>query len=168
MVYIPSIIRQVPLPLWWENPELMAHLVPRHLCVVAAATFLWMSSFYLWPSIWLTISGSDRTMVLTYCAQTREASRQPKQPSKSFKGSFKEPFPDSSDMFKTSGTVPFVPFPIWTNALLPMRKCLGSGSTITLGILPLRAISQIGGIQTAAQLQISCCEDGMHWMDGCS
>ena len=29
----------------------------------------------------------------------------------------------------------------------------------------LQALSPIGSVQTAAQLQISHCEDGMHWLD---
>ena len=44
---------------------------------------------------------------------------------------------------------------------------LGYVSTITLRILPLQALWTIDSVQAAAQLQISRCEDGMHWLDGC-
>ena len=34
-------------------------------------------------------------------------------------------------------------------------------------MLPVQACCPIGSVQVAAQLQISCCEDGMHWLDSC-
>jgi len=55
-----------------------------------------------------------------------------------------------------------------SKALLLMSMWLCSGSTITLWILPPRALWTIGIIQSATQLQISHCEDGMHWLDGWS
>jgi hypothetical protein len=45
---------------------------------------------------------------------------------------------------------------------------LGYTGTITLSILPLQALWPIGTVQVAAQLQISCCEDGTYWLDSCS
>jgi len=35
-------------------------------------------------------------------------------------------------------------------------------------MLLLQALWPIGSVQAAAQLQISRCEDGMHWLDSCS
>jgi hypothetical protein len=41
-------------------------------------------------------------------------------------------------------------------------------STITLYILPQLALWPIGSVPATALLQISRCEDGMHWLDGYS
>jgi len=85
----------------------------------------------------------------------------------SLNGSFKRGLSDSSDTLKLSETVLLVSLPITSKALMLMRMWLGYASTITLWILPLQALWPIGCVQEAAQLQISRCEDGMHWLDGC-
>jgi len=75
---------------------------------------------------------------------------------------------DSSDTLKSSEIVLLVCLPIKSKALVQMRMWLGYASTIRLWILPRQALRPIHTIQAAAQLQISDCEDGMHWLYGCS
>ena len=146
----------------------MAQLVSRPLWVVAAATFLWMAFSHLQPRIWLAISWGNPSIMGRRGAQIEEASRRQKQAPKSLNGSFKGGLSDSSDCLKSSETLLLVSFLITTKALLLMRMWLGYASTITLWILPLQAVWQIRSVQADAQLQISRCEDGMHWLDGCS
>ena len=38
---------------------------------------------------------------------------------------------------------------------------------MTLKILPLHALWPIGRVKATSQLEISHCEHGMHWLDGC-
>jgi len=146
----------------------MAHLVPRRLCMVAAATIFWMTSSHLQPRIWSTISGGNWMMLVRHSAQIQEASRQWKKAFKSLNRHCEIGLSDSSDTFKSSETVILVSLPIKTKALLLMTMWLGYSSTMTLWILPQQVLGTIGSVQAAAQLQISRCEDGMHWLDGCS
>jgi len=67
---------------------------------------------------------------------------------------------------KSSETVLLDSLPLMCKALLLMRMWLGYTSTITLWILPLQALWPIGSVKAAATLQIICCEDGMHSLDG--
>jgi len=57
---------------------------------------------------------------------------------------------------------------IMSNMMLLMRMWLGYASRITLLIFPRRALWPIGSVQAAAQLHIRHCDNGMHWLDGCS
>ena len=107
-------------------------------------------------------------MMVRCGALIQEASQLQKQASKSFNGSFKRGFSDSSDTLEPSRTMLLVSLPITSKALWLTRMWLGYASTITLSILPLQALWPIGSVHAAAQLQISRCEDGMHWLDGCS
>jgi len=145
-----------------------AQMVPRCLCVVATATFLWMTSSHLQPMIWSTLSGRNRTMMVRRGAPIQEASPRRKQASKSLNVRFKRGLSDSSNTLKSSKTVLLVSLPITSKPLLLMRMWLGYLSTITLWILLLQALWPIGSLQAATQLQISRCEDGMHWLYGCS
>jgi len=142
-------------------------MVPTRLCVLAAPTFLWMTSSQLQPKIWSMISGRNLMMIVRRGAQIQDVSRQRKQASKSLNGSFNRALSNSCDTLKSSETVLLVSLPRTSKALLLMRMWLGCVSTITLWILPLQALWPIGSIQAAAQLQISRCEDGIHWLDGC-
>jgi len=145
-----------------------AQLVPIHLCVVAAATFLWLTLSRLQPRIWSRISGRHWRMMVRCCALIQEVSWQRYQDSKSLNGSFKGGSSNSSDTLKSSKTVLLVSLPITSIVLLLMMMRLAYASTIGLWIVPLQALWPIGSIQAAAKLQISCCEDGIHWLDGCS
>jgi len=142
-------------------------MVPRCLCVVATATFLWMTSSHLQPRISSTILGRNQMMMVRRSAQIQEASRRRTQASRGLNRSFKWGLSDSSNTLKWTETVPLVSWPITHKALLLMRMWLIYASTITLWILPLQALWPIGSVQAAAQLQISCCEDRMHWLDSC-
>jgi len=75
---------------------------------------------------------------------------------------------DRRNSLKSSETMILVSLPIRSKALLLMRMWHGYVSTITLWILLLGALWPIWTVQAASQLQISQCEDGMHWLDGCS
>jgi len=82
--------------------KLMAHLVPRHLCVEAAAAFLWMISCNLRLRISSTIPGRNGMMMLGCGAWIQEASWQRKQASKRLNDSFNGRLLDSSDTLKSS------------------------------------------------------------------
>jgi len=60
-----------------------------------------------------------------------------------------------------------VSLPITISASLLMRISLAYLGMITLCILPQQVLWPIGRVHAATQLEISCCEDGMHWLDGC-
>jgi len=145
-----------------------AQLVPRRVCIIAAATLFWMTSSHLQRRIWSMISRRDRMMMVRRGAQIQEPSWPQKQASKSLNWSFKRKLPDSSDTMKWSETLLLVSLQITNNAWMMMTMLLGYVSTITLCILPLQAPSPIGHVQPATQLPISQCEDGMPWLDGCS
>jgi len=59
-------------------------------------------------------------------------------------------------------------FANYEQVLLLVRMQLGHASTIILWMILLQALSPIGSVNAAAQLQISHCKDRMHWLDGCS
>jgi len=101
-------------------------------------------------------------------AHIQEAFRRRKQASKSLNGSLKRGWSDSNDTLNAFETVLLVCLPIMSKALLLIRMWLGYVSTITLRILPLKALWSMGSIHAAAQLQISHYEDGMHLLDSCS
>jgi len=145
-----------------------AHLVPRHLCIVAAATFPSMKSSHLRPRIWTTISWSNRMIMLSRRAPIPDASWWRRQASKSSKECFKGALSGSSDTLKCSKTVLLVSSPITIRALLLMMMWLSYVTMITLSILPLWALWPLGSIHPVSQLQITCCRDGMHWVDACS
>ena len=100
--------------------------------------------------------------------QIPDTSRPRKQVSNSLHGSFRRGSSDSCDTLISSGTMLLVSLAITSKALLPMRMWLGYARTIKLWILSLQALWALGSVQAASQLQISCCEDGMHLLDGCS
>jgi len=143
-----------------------AHLVPRHLCVVAAAIFLWMISSHLQLRIWSTISAENWMMMLRCGTRIEKDSRRQQQACDSSEIIFNGGLSDSSDTLKSCETMVLVSLPITSNGFLLMRLWLGSPSTITLCILPLRALLPIGSVQAAAQLQISHFENAMHCLDG--
>jgi len=143
-----------------------AQLVPRHLCMVAAATFLWMTSSHVQRRMISTISGRNWMMRVTPGAQIQDASRQRKQASQSFNEIFKSGLSDSSNPLKSSKTMLLVSLPITSNVLLLMWMWLGYVCTITLWILPLQALWPKGSVQATALLQMSCSEDGMHRLHG--
>ena len=145
-----------------------AKLVPRRLFMVAAATFLWMTFSHLQPRIWSMISGRNQLMMVRCGAQFQDASQLQKQASNSLNGIIKRELSDRSDRVKSSKTGRLFFLPITSKAFLPMRIWLGYISTITFWILLRKALWPIESLQAAAQLQISCCEDGIHWLDGCS
>jgi len=103
----------------------------------------------------------------TQCANSRSF-RTMKTGFQSLNGSFKRGLSDSSDTLKSSLTVLLVSFPITSKVLWLMRMWLGYTSMITWWIIQLQALWPIGSVHAAAQLQISHCEDGMHWLNGCS
>jgi len=146
----------------------MAQLVPRHLCVVVAATFFGRTSSHFQPRIWSTILERNWMMMLRRGTQIQDASWLRKSASKILNRSFKEGLSDHSEILMSSGTVVLVSLPIMSKGLLLMRMWLRFGSMITLWILPLQALWPIGSIQSVPRLQMSRCEDGMHWLDGCS
>jgi len=90
-----------------------------------------------------------------------------KQAFESLSGRFERGLSDSSDTLKSSETVLLVSWPITSKALLLMRKWLAYTSMITLWILPLHDLWPIGSVLAATQLQITRCEDEMHWLDSC-
>jgi len=71
-----------------------AQMMAWRLCMLAAATFLWMPSSHLQPRIWSTISGRNRMMIVRHSAQIQEASRERKQASKRLNGSLKRGLSD--------------------------------------------------------------------------
>jgi len=95
----------------------MAQLVPRHWCVLAAATMLWITSSQLQPRIWSTISGSNWMMMLRRGTKIEEASRWRNQASKCSNGSFKTGLSDSRHTLMSSETVLLVSLPIRSIAL---------------------------------------------------
>jgi len=107
-------------------------------------------------------------MMVTSSAQIREASQQWNQASKGLNACLKRGLSDSSDTLKSSGTVLLFSLLISSKPLLLMKMWLGYASKITLWSLPLQALCPLRSVQAATQLQISHCEDGMHWLDGCS
>jgi len=123
----------------------MAHLVPRCVCLVATATFLWMKSSHLQPRIWLIISRRNRMMMPRRAAQIHEASRQQKQASKGSKGRFTGGLSECSDSLKSSETVLLVPWQLggkcccwWGVALAtgpgnPPAVGAWTGNTVWLG-----------------------------------
>jgi len=92
--------------------KLTAHLLPRQLCVVAAVTFLWITSSHSQPGIWSTISWRNRIMMLRRGAQIWEPSHRQKNTSKSLNRSFKGELSDSSNTEKSSETMLLVSLPI--------------------------------------------------------
>ena len=148
--------------------KLTAPLVPRCLCLVAAATSLWMTFSHFQPRIWSMLSGRNWMMMGRRGAQIQEDSWQRKQASKRFNSGFNQGITDSSDTLKSSGIVLLLSLQNTGNAFCLMRMWLGYASMITFWILPLQAVWPIGSIQPASQLQICRCENGMHWLDGCS
>ena len=144
-----------------------AQLVPRCLCVVAPATYLWMTSSHLQPRIWLTILGRIWMTMVRCGAQIQERSQWRNQASKSSIGTWKREWSDRNDALKWSNTVLLVALLITTKALLLMRMWHGYVSRITVWILPPQALWPNVSLQAAAQQQISPCEDGMHRLDGC-
>jgi len=147
--------------------EPTAHRVPRCLCLVTSATFPWMTSSHLWLRIWSTMSGRDRMMILRRGAQIQEASQCRKPASKHSNGIFKGILSDSSNTLMSSKTVLLVSLLFTSKVLFLIRMWLGCMSTITLWILPLRTHWPKECVVAAAWLQISRCEDGMHWMHDC-
>jgi hypothetical protein len=143
-------------------------LVPRRLCVLPAPTVLWVTSSHIQPRIRSTILGSVRKMMVRNCAQMQEASRRWKHASKSFNRTFTSGFSGSSNILRYSKTVLLVCWPITIKVLLRMRMWLGNVNLIALWILPLQTLWPIWCFYAAAQLQITHCEDGMHWLNGCS
>jgi len=101
-------------------------------------------------------------------AQFQEASRQWKQACNSVNGRFKRVLLGRGDALKSSETALLVPLAITSQTLLLMRIQLGYMSMITFWILPLQAHWPVGSVQAAAQVQMSHCEDGMHWVDSYS
>jgi len=128
----------------------------------------WGTSPHHEPRIQSMISGRNWMMIVRCGAQIHECSRWGKQASNSLNWSFKTGLSDSSDTLKSSETVLLVSLRITRKVLLLMRMWLGYRSTITLWIHLLQTLWPIGSVQAAAQLQISRCEDGMHWLDGSS
>jgi len=106
-------------------------------------------------------------MMVRRGVRIQEASRRRNQASKSLNRSFKRGLSDSCSSLMSSETVLLVSLPITSKALLLMRIWLGYARTITWWILPPQALRPIGSVQAAAQLQISHCEDAMHWLDSC-
>jgi len=140
-------------------------LVPRCQCIVAAATILCTTSCHLHAGIWSTMSGRNQIMMVRHCAHIQDASRRQKPASECLNRSFNRGLSGSSDTLKSSEATLLIILTITITALWLMRMWPGYASTITLRILPLQAVWPIGSVQVAAQLQISHCEDGMHWLD---
>ena len=84
------------------------------------------------------------------------------------KGSIQGALSACSNTLRSSETMLFVFLPISTKRLCLIRMWLSYASTITLWIVPVHTLWPVGSVQAAAQLQISYCEDGMHWLDSCS
>jgi len=145
-----------------------AHLVRRHVCMLAPAAYRWMTSSQLKPRIRVEILGRNWMMMLRHSSQFQESSQQRKQALKSSNWSFNGRLSFRSDTLMPSETVRFVSLPITRNEWLMTTMWLGYASTITLEILLLQALWRMGSIQVAAQLLISHCEEEMHWLDSCS
>jgi len=80
----------------------MTHLVPRHLCTVAAATFCWMTSFNLQLRISSSLLGQN-WMTMPRCSEiSYAASWWRKQASNSSKWTIKGWVSDHSDMLNSS------------------------------------------------------------------
>jgi len=144
-----------------------AQLVPTRLCLVPAATFLWMTSSHLQQTIWSTISGMNRMMIVRLGTQIQEASQRRKESFKSLYGSFNTGWSDSSDSLKSIRNCALGLFADY-------EQCHVADDTVAWlceqdhwWIFPLQAPRAIGIVQPAAQLQISHCEDGMDWLVRC-
>jgi len=145
-----------------------AQLVSRCLCVMATATFLWMTSSNLQPRIWSMISGRNQMMMVRHGAHIQEASQQQTQAFYGLNGGFKRWLSDSSDTLKSIENVILVFWAIKNKALVLIRMRLCYVTMITLWVLTLQAFWPIECVQAATLLQISRCEDGMHWLHSCS
>jgi len=107
-----------------EANKQIAQLVPRRLCVFAAATVLWMTSSHIQLRIWLTILGRNRMIMVWHSTQIEEPSRWRNQASKSLNRCFRKGLSGSSDTLKWSETMLLVSWPITSKALL-LEKDVG-------------------------------------------
>jgi len=137
-------------------------LVPWRICVVEAATFLWMNTSHLQPRIWSRMSGRNWMMMLWSGAKMLEASWWRTQNSNSLSLSLNGELSGSSDTLKPSVTMLLIPLSILRKLMLLLRMELGNLSTITVRILLRWVHSPTWSIQEATQLQISLCENVMH------
>jgi hypothetical protein len=110
----------------------------------------------------------NQMMMMRRGTQIQEAFRWRNKTSKSLNGWFEKWFPYRSDTLKWAETMLLGSFPIKSKTLLRMRMWLCYMTMTTLWILLLLALTLIGIVQAATQLQICHCEDGMHWPDGYS
>jgi len=135
---------------------------------VAAATFLWMTSSHLQQRIWSMISGGESDVDRETQGPDSRSFPTTNTSFQSLNGWVNRRLSDSSNTFKSSVTMLLVSLLITSKPLLLMRMWLGYASIITLWILQLQALWPLVWEQAAAQLPISRCEDGMHWLDDCS
>jgi len=127
-----------------------------------------MTSSHLRPRIWSTISWRNCMTRLGSGTQIQVAFWWQNKAFKWSKGSIQGALSACSNTLRSSETMLFVFLPISTKRLCLIRMWLSYASTITLWIVPLHTLWPVGSVQAAAQLQISYCEDGMHWLDSCS
>jgi len=144
-----------------------AQLVPRCICMVAAATVICMMSSHLQLRIWSTISGRDRMMMPRHGAQIQKASLWWKQASKSLNGSFNRELSDSSNSLKSSESVLLVTLLNTHKEKLLMTMWICNASVITSSIYPPQTLWPIDCIPAATQRENHLCEDGMHRLDSC-
>jgi len=146
----------------------MRLLAPRHhLCGGRSYVPLMICSHHQ-PRIQSTISGRNRMIILRCSALLHKVSWPWELASKSLKRFFKDSISNYRNTTKSSETMLSVSSLSWSAELVLMRMCIGYLSTNTFWILPLMACWAIWSVDVAPELQISHCQDGMNWQDGCS